>query len=409
MLDTRPLRSLTFRHLAAAYSVNELGNWIGDVALAILVFDRTGSPLATAALFLALRFLPSLLAPLLTTRVEALPARKIVPALYAGEAAIFAALALAAGRAWLPVVLALTALDGMLAIAAKTLTRSATVASLMPSGLLRQGNALLNLAFSAGGAAGPAVAGAVVAAGGPSAALWLDAASFAAAAVALATARALHVHTDRAATAAGRLRAGLREIRDRPGVLRIVVALAFALLFSSVAVPIEVVFAKRTLHAGDGGYGLLLGAWGVGMIGGGAAFAAAGRVRVGPLLVASASVIALGYGGLAAAPDLAVACAFSAVGGIGNGAGSVASIQAIQQALALERQSAVMAVVESLNQVMPALGFVLGGAVTALGSPRTAYLVSALGVATVVAVVGLQRLQRRPQSTAAPGPVKEIA
>jgi NAD(P)-dependent dehydrogenase (short-subunit alcohol dehydrogenase family) len=47
------LRDPVFRRLAAAYSVNELGNWLGDVALAVVVYDRTGSALATAALFLA--------------------------------------------------------------------------------------------------------------------------------------------------------------------------------------------------------------------------------------------------------------------------------------------------------------------------------------------------------------------
>src|SRR5919109_1618840 len=54
------LRDPVFRRLAAAYSVNELGNWLGDVALAVVVYDRTGSPLATAALFVAARFVPAL-------------------------------------------------------------------------------------------------------------------------------------------------------------------------------------------------------------------------------------------------------------------------------------------------------------------------------------------------------------
>ena len=44
----RPLRLRGFRQLAGAYTVNELGNWIGEIALAVLVYDQTGSPLATA-------------------------------------------------------------------------------------------------------------------------------------------------------------------------------------------------------------------------------------------------------------------------------------------------------------------------------------------------------------------------
>ena len=58
-----PLRRPLFRRLATSYAVNELGDWMGIVALSVLVFDRTGSALATAGLFLGTRFLPALLAP----------------------------------------------------------------------------------------------------------------------------------------------------------------------------------------------------------------------------------------------------------------------------------------------------------------------------------------------------------
>jgi MFS family permease len=395
VLDTRPLRSRTFRHLAAAFTVNELGNWIGDVALAILVFNRTGSPIATATLFLALRFVPALIAPLLTTRIETFPARRILPALHFAEAAIFAAIALLARHFILPLVLALTALDGMLAIAAKALTRSATAAGLIADGLLREGNAILNLGFSMGGAIGPAIAGVVVAAQGPGAALWLDAATFAIVAIVLATAPGLKIESDHEAGAVGRLRSGLHELRSRPAVRRLMAALAFILLFNAVAIPIEVVFAEHTLHAGDSGYGILLGAWGAGMIIGGGAFAAAGRMRIGIVLAGSALAMAAGYGGLALSPDLAVACVFSALGGIGNGAGSVAAVTAVQESLPISSHSAVMAVLESIGQVMPAAGFVLGGVVTAVSSPRAAYGLAGAGVAVVLLVLAL-----RPQPAA---------
>ena len=62
---------------------------------------------------------------------------------------------------------------------------------LAPRGLLREGNALLNIGFTAGAAAGPALAGVVVATAGPRTALFADAASFAAVALLLATASGL--------------------------------------------------------------------------------------------------------------------------------------------------------------------------------------------------------------------------
>ena len=55
-----PLRIAGFGRLAAASLVNELGNWLGEIALAVVVFDQTGSPVATAALFVAMQFVPAL-------------------------------------------------------------------------------------------------------------------------------------------------------------------------------------------------------------------------------------------------------------------------------------------------------------------------------------------------------------
>src|SRR3954453_7215138 len=77
-----PLRVPGFKVLAGGYSINELGNWLGDIALAVLVFDRTGSALATALLFVGTRFAPALLSPAIVARVEALPPRASLPLLY---------------------------------------------------------------------------------------------------------------------------------------------------------------------------------------------------------------------------------------------------------------------------------------------------------------------------------------
>src|SRR5436189_16365 len=59
----RPFRLPAFGHLATAYLVNELGNWLGEIALALLIFDFTVSPIATAGLFLSIQFVPALAAP----------------------------------------------------------------------------------------------------------------------------------------------------------------------------------------------------------------------------------------------------------------------------------------------------------------------------------------------------------
>ena len=94
---TDPLRRPAFRRLATTYTVNEMGDWMGIIALSVLVFDRTDSALATAGLFLGTRFIPALLAPILVTQGEKPPPRFALPVIYCGEAAAFGALALLAG------------------------------------------------------------------------------------------------------------------------------------------------------------------------------------------------------------------------------------------------------------------------------------------------------------------------
>lgn len=388
--SSTPLRSTTFRHLAAAYTINELGNWIGDVALAILVFDRTGSALATAGLFLALRFAPAAFATLFTSRLEVFAAHRVLPAIHLVEALIFASIAWLSTHFSLPAVLGLAILDGVLAISAKALTRSSTVALLRPQGALREGNAIINMGATAGGAIGPALAGVLVATLGPASALLLDAATFVVVAAILATAAGLHLDSDPTRGSLGRMRRGLREVWSTPGVRHLLVAQALALVFFAAVVPIEVVFVKRTLHAGDAGYGALLAAWGLGMVAGGAAYAAAARVPLLLVLALSTALVSLGYGGLALAPSLAIACVFSAVGGVGNGAQWIAVVTAVQEGVSSACQSAAMALLESINQVMPAIGFLLGGAVAALASPRAAYGVAAAGVIVVLVAAAVR-------------------
>ncbi len=108
---------------------------------------------------MAIHFLPALAGPPLVARIEHLPARTSLAILYAAEAAVFGALALLANEFLLAAVLALAAIDGSLASAARALTRAAAAGALKPAGLLREGNAVLNICFTAGAALGPALAG----------------------------------------------------------------------------------------------------------------------------------------------------------------------------------------------------------------------------------------------------------
>jgi len=143
------LRIPGFARLAATYTLNELADWMAAIALSILVFDATGDAWATTALFLANKFAPGLIVPILSTRVEKYAAARLLGAVYVLEAAVLVVLALLAGSFLLPVVLVLAMVDGTLAAVARAATRGVTPALTEPAGLLREANATLNIGFAA--------------------------------------------------------------------------------------------------------------------------------------------------------------------------------------------------------------------------------------------------------------------
>ncbi len=290
----------------------------------------------------------------------------------------------------------LGALDAVLAITAKALTRGATATGLTRLGLLREGNAIMNLGVVAATAGSPVIAGAIVAWKGAGTALVIDAITFVLTALIIASAPGITVAHDADASFGTRAQAGVAVLRRHVAVRRLMIVNALFWVFASVAIPIEVVFAVTTLHAGDSGYGFLLGAWGVGTVLGGAAFAVLPQLPLIKVLGVGLALVAAGYAGLAAAPSLAVACAASFVGGTGNGCGWIALVTAVQERIPTSKQSAVMAILEGVTQLMPAIGFAAGGVVTELTSPRAAYAVSAGGVALVALALAIRPIDRVP-------------
>jgi MFS-type transporter involved in bile tolerance (Atg22 family) len=125
-LVKRVLRLPAYRRLLAAYTLNELAWSLGALALAVLVYRRTGSVIGSAAFFLCSQFFPALISPALVARLDQRAPRRVLPALYALEGVLFLLLALAASRFSLVPVLALALADGIVAASARALARAAT-------------------------------------------------------------------------------------------------------------------------------------------------------------------------------------------------------------------------------------------------------------------------------------------
>lgn len=373
------LRVPGFARLAGSYTVNELGDNVGVVALAILVLDETGRVMAPVALFVAARLVPALVAPLLTAKLDRQAIGRSLPKLYVGEAAAFGLLALTSRHFWLPAVLVLALADGVIAVTARGITRGAVAGLMAPVGLLREGNAVMNVGFAAASAAGPAAGGIVVAVWDPATALVIDAVSFLLVGLMLVGHR--HVPADDGSHAGWRERVaeGVRAVSGRPAIRRLVIAEAAGFVLFTIATPIEIVYVKHTLGAGDIAYGALLSAWGVGILAGSGVFARVRHRSLGFILAGSTVAVGLAFLGFAAADSIGVACAAAFLGGVGNGVQWVAFLTTIQEALADALQARVMGLLESMGAAMPGLGFLAGGAMASLWSPRVAFAVAGIG------------------------------
>lgn len=231
---------------------------------------------------------------------------------------------------------------------------------------------------------------------GPSLVARIDrTAPFLIAAVLIARAPGLQVSPEAASGGGGareRLREGLRYIARTPALRTLILGEGLAFVFFYLVVPVTVVYATRSLHAGAGGYAAILASWG-----GGIAIGSAIQVRVArragtTTILISTGAVAAGHLGTAAAPTLLLACAASLIGGVGNGTQWASVETAMHQLVDEAFRARTTAVLEALAALAPGAGIALGGALTALFSPRAAYLAAGVGLIALIAVGKLSRL-----------------
>jgi MFS family permease len=373
----RCLRIPAFRRLLAAYVLNELAWSVGTLALSLLVYRRTGSAIGSAGFFLCAQFLPALLSPALVARLDRASVRVVLPILYLVESLLFGALAFLTHHFLLVPVLVLALADGAIAATARSLATAARIEILRPRDLLHEGNALGSFGFSAGYMAGPVIGGAVVAAGGTLAALLVNCGLFAVIAGFLAF-TALPGAKAEPGSALSRLGRGLAHVRSDAVLARLMVIQAIALCLFTITIPVEVVYAQNTLHAGADGYGLLLGVWGGGAVAGSFVYARFRRKAPAPLIMGSALALAAGFAVMTAAPTLLVALCGAALAGAGNSVEWVAWRTAVQERTPDRWMALVMSLADSMSMLTPGIGILAGGLIAQFASAR-----AALGVASV--------------------------
>lgn len=273
-LRARTFRSLrrhrNYRIFFTGQMVSLAGTWMQNIALAWLVLELSGSPLAVGVLAFW-RFLPftvfGLVAGVVADRVET---RKLVMATQAAAMAVSAALAVVTltGTASLPIVYVLAALGGV-ALAFDAPGRQSLTYQMVGPRELPNAVALNTGLFNGSRIIGPAIAGAIIATAGTGICFVLNAVSFLAVLTALFFIRSDELHPvarDLSASIVSGIRRGFAFAWNDPqlrlilGVVTVISTVGFNF---HVLVPL---LAADTLHVGPEGFGLLSASFGAGAL-----------------------------------------------------------------------------------------------------------------------------------------------
>jgi MFS family permease len=259
-----------FRTLSAAHIVSIAGDQLARVALAVLVFDRTGSPGLTALTY-AITFLPAVLGgPLLGGLADRYPRRTVMVGCDVVRAALVAVMALPG----IPLALMYPLVFGVVLLGVPfTAARSALLPQVLPEDRYVVGVGFTTIADQGAQLAGFAAGGAVVAATGTHTALAVDAGTFlvsgllvrlgttyrpAAGATHDGDGTAHSTTTDGRPVRGGSAAAGARLIWQSPQ-LRSLVALAWLAAFFTVPEGLAAPYADE-IGAGPAAVGLLMAA-----------------------------------------------------------------------------------------------------------------------------------------------------
>lgn len=369
-----------------ASGLSAFGDELALIALTIKVHDLSGSGFAVSALLLAGLLPYVVLAPVAGLVVDRYENARLLGLVSAGQALVAAALAFAEP---LPVILALSFVLGAGAAVANP-----CVYSLVPLAVgeehVTRANGYLETASYAGMLLAPFVAGGLSQVVGTQAALLADAASFLviALAAAMLSVRRVPEEVPRGKSEA---RAGFQFIRRDRLLLLAVVSLAVMILFAAIDNVAEIFFAADVLDAGAFGYGLLTGSWLIGMVLGASLIGGhLERTRLVPGMLIAAIFGGVGVFIAAAVPNLALATAMFAIGGIANGV----EVVSIRSLLVLRSPEAVrgrvLAAWSAVSKGTQIGAYAAGGVlVTAMGA-RAALVIGGLGTA-LVGVLGLVR------------------
>ena len=373
-----------FRRLWTARAISFIGDGIAITALVLHLQSANGTGTAVGALLLA-QALPHLIGPMAGVISDRTDQRGLMIACDIGRAAVFTV------AAWL-----LPSLPGLMVLVATASTldtifvpagRSAIPAIVDEEDLL-SANAWLGTALNMQVAIGPLLGGLFVATLGIRGALGADAVSFLLSAAVLLLVPKLppvRARSERSSFLA-ETREGLAFVRHHAVARVVVLTLFLGVAFAGIDNVALVFLSREVLGAGPLGFGLVAGAFGIGMLVASIALSSGRGHSPRTLFIGGWSLTAVGTLLTGLAPVLWVAVAAQAIGGLGNGADNVASDTLIQRSVPREMLGRVFGVTSTAAFVGGGIAYAAGGPLLDATSPRFVFVLAGVGV---IAVVGL--------------------
>ena len=214
---------------------------------------------------------------------------------------------------------------------------------------------------------GPVVGGILIAIQGPDLAYWLNALTFLFSAALLAQIPGARMQAGKVESRGHwhDIGDGVRIVVRSRALLTVLVAWNIV-MFGNAAINVaEVVLVKVALESGNIGFGVLVGAGGLGLtIGSFAAGTFVERFGVSWLYGLGISMMALGYSIAAVAPTIAVAVPAVILASLGNGAAVVCNALLVQRGAPDELRGRAFTVIMSSNYALLGLGMIAAGALT---------------------------------------------
>jgi len=298
--SVRPLRHRGYTLLWSAGLVSNIGSWMQAVAVGALLISRTGQA-TWAVLVAAAAFLPiGLLSPVGGALADRIARRPVLIGgnLAAAAVALLLAVEVSGGRGSPPVLVGLVAVQGA-ASAVIGPFQQAILPDLVPADEFLPAIALNSAQFNLGRIAGPALAGAAIAAFGYPLAFDANAVSFLAVVVALAFVRLAPPAGRGRGSLLASLRQGFAVARREPSCWSAVVTIAVVALIASPFIALVPAMAERLSGGGArtvaGATSVLTTAQGIGAVAGALGLAGlAARLGSGRLLAGTAALFAVG-------------------------------------------------------------------------------------------------------------------